>query len=101
MTCLRNLLVHYNIQDVTPFVKGVLRMQEFYFERNIDLFKVALSAPGIARKLLFQSAADEGSYFEGLGEEHEDLYLTYKRNIVGGPSLVIHRHHKYWCEETL
>lgn len=94
MKCLQDLLVHYNIGDVGPFVTAVSRMQTFYFERNIDVFKDAVSVPGIARRLLFQSALDNGSYFERLGEENEDLYMTYKKNIVGGPAIVFHRYHK-------
>lgn len=48
MTCLRDFLIWYNL-DVAPFVSGVLRLQEFYFGRNIDIFKTAMSVLGIAR----------------------------------------------------
>lgn len=43
MTCLRNFLEWYNNQDVGPFVQAVRKLQAFYFERNIDIFKVAMS----------------------------------------------------------
>lgn len=49
MTCLRDFLIWYNNLDVAPFVSEVLRLEEFYFGRNIDIFKTAMSVPGIAR----------------------------------------------------
>lgn len=49
MTCLRDFLIWYNNLDVAPFVSEVLRLEEFYFGRNIDIFKTAKSVPGIAR----------------------------------------------------
>lgn len=42
MTCLRDFLEWYNNQDVGPFVQAVRKLQAFYFERNIDIFKVAM-----------------------------------------------------------
>lgn len=48
MTCLRNFLEWYNNQDVRLFVQAVRKLLVFYFERNIDIFKVAMSVPGIA-----------------------------------------------------
>lgn len=43
MTCLRDFLEWYNNQDVGPFVQAVRKLQAFYIERNIDIFKVAMS----------------------------------------------------------
>lgn len=43
MTCLRDFLEWYNNQDVRLFVQAVRKLQAFYFERNIDIFKVAMS----------------------------------------------------------
>lgn len=43
MTFLRDYLEWYNNQDVGPFVQAVRKLQSFYFERNIDIFKVAMS----------------------------------------------------------
>lgn len=49
MTCLRDFLIWYTNLDVAPFVSEVLRLEEFYFERYIDIFKITMSVPGIAR----------------------------------------------------
>lgn len=43
MTCLRDFLEWYNNQDVRLFVQAVRKLQAFYFERNINIFKVAMS----------------------------------------------------------
>ena len=93
MSTLWDLLIYYNNNDVGPFVEGVKRLQKFYFDKNLDLFKLTVSAPGATRRLLFQSALMENGRFATLGEEDEDLYLTYKKNLVGGPSIVFTRKH--------
>lgn len=49
LTCLRDFLIWYNNLDVAPFVSEVLRLEEFYFGRYIDIFKTTMSVPGIAR----------------------------------------------------
>ena len=93
MHTLRDLLVYYNNKDVGPFVEGVVKLQKFYFDKNLDLFKVTVSAPGAARRLLFQAAMKENARFATLGEKDEDLYLTYKKNLVGGPAIIFTRKH--------
>lgn len=91
MTTFRDFLVWYNIVDVGPFVTAVTRLQQFYFDRNIDLFKIAMSVPGIARKMLFDTATREGAEFMLLDEKNKDLYHNIKSNIVGGSSIIYHR----------
>lgn len=94
MSTLQDLLIFYNNLDVKPFVEGVKRLQSFYFERGIDIFKVAFSAPGIARKMLFDTAHSKQIGFSLIGQRDEDLYLTFKKNLVGGPAIVFCRHQK-------
>ena len=91
MTSFKDFLVYYNNLDVGPFVTAVTRMQAFYFEKNIDLFKVAVSVPGIARRMLFDSALKTGSSFSLIHRDDDDLYYTIKKNIVGGPSIIFTR----------
>ncbi|KAK3109123.1 hypothetical protein FSP39_023489 [Pinctada imbricata] len=91
MTTFKDFLVWYNNLDVGPFVTAVTRLQTFYFDRNIDIFKIAMSAPGIARKMLFDTAKREGAEFTIFDERNKDLYHCIKRNIVGGPSIIYHR----------
>lgn len=94
MKTFKDWLEWYNLLDVAPFVEGVERMQLFYKEKNIDLFKVAISVPGIARTLLFRAAAKQKCSFGVFGKKDKDLYHKIKNNIVGGPSIIFTRHHK-------
>ncbi len=94
MSRFRDFLVWYNNLDVGPFVTAVERFQKFYFDKDIDVFKTAISVPGIARQLLFRTAKKADANFALFDKQNEDLYHTFKRNIVGGPSIIFTRHHK-------
>jgi hypothetical protein len=94
MSTFRDYLVYYNNADVGPFVKCIERYQSIFKDQNLDVFKIAISIPGIARKMLFQEAERQQVNFSLFGKDHEDLYRTVKQNIVGGPSIIFSRHHK-------
>ena len=91
MTSFRNFLEYYNNLDVGPFVQAVEKMQQFYFDHHIDLFKVAVSVPGIARRWLFQTAHEAKTSFGLIQPQDDDLYYIIKQNIVGGPSIIFTR----------
>ena len=93
MSTFRDFLVWYNNLDVEPFVKAVEKFQQFYFEKGIDVFKSAISVPGIARQLLFRTARQQNAVFALFDENNKDLFQTIKHNIVGGPSIIFTRHH--------
>ena len=93
MSSFRDFLVWYNNLDVGPFVTAVERFQKFYFDKGIDVFKTAISVPGIARQMLFRTARKENVTFALFDENNKDLYQTIKNNIVGGPSIIFTRHH--------
>ena len=92
MSSLRDLLIWYNNLDVGPFVEAVQCMLQFYKEQGIDLFKESISIPGVARKLLFTQAAKERNYFSLFNKKHKHLYDLFKRNLIGGPSILFHRY---------
>ena len=52
MTTFKEYLVYYNNLDCGPFVEAVEKLQKYYFDRNIDMFKVSISLPGLARQML-------------------------------------------------
>ena len=93
MTTFRDFLVWYNNLDVRPFVDAVEKFQHFYDEKHLDVFKNAISTPGIARQLLFKTARDARASFALFDEYNKDLYQTVKQNIIGGPSIIFTRHH--------
>ena len=91
MSTFKDFLIYYNNLDVHPFVQAVEKMQQFCFDHHIDLFKVAVSVPGIARRWLFQTAQDAKASFGLIDDRDDDLYYTIKQNIVGGPSIIFTR----------
>ena len=93
MTTFRDFLVWYNNLDVAPFVAAVGNFQKFYFQKGVDVFKTAISVPGIARQLLFKSARKENVNFSLFDKQNQDLFRTIKHSIVGGPSIIFTRHH--------
>ena len=84
MTAFRQFLVWYNNLDVGPFVTAVERLQDFYFRKRIDVLKTAMSVPGIARQLLFQSSRERGAEFALIDPRNAQLHRTITDNIVGG-----------------
>lgn len=94
MKTFRDFLIWYNNLDVGPFVTAVQNLQQYYFNRFIDIFKVSISVPGLARQMLFECARAEDASFALCDESNKDLYYTIKRNITGGPSIIFNRHHE-------
>ena len=99
MKSFRDFLVWDNNKDVEPFVTAVTRLQKFYFDRGLVIFKVSISVPRLAWKMLFDSSKRSRTHFQIFGTEDEDLYRTFKKNIIGGPSIIFKRYHK--VNETL
>ncbi len=90
METFRDYLIFYNNRDTFPAVKAIESMLKFYRnDLELDLFKVGISAPGIARKLLFKSC---NAFFTCLGDL--ETYKTFKASIIGGPSIIFHRYMK-------
>jgi hypothetical protein len=79
METMEDFLIYYNNLDVGPFVTAVERLQQFYFDRKIDVFKTAVSLPGIARKMLFECAKNQGVHFSLFDEKNKDLYRIMKK----------------------
>ena len=94
MKTFKDYLVYYNNLDCGPFVQAVEKLQKYYFDRNIDMFKISISLPGLARKMLFECGRQAGASFALFDESNKDLYYTVKQNIIGGPSIIFNRYHK-------
>ena len=94
MTSFRDFLVYYNNLDTGPMVVAIEKMQRFYFDRCIDLFKIAVSVPGIARHMLYKTAAQANVSFSSVRPGHEDLHYLIRKNIVGGPAIIFTRQHE-------
>lgn len=94
MKTFKEYLVYYNNLDCGPFVEAVQNLQKYYFNKNIDIFKVSISLPGLARQMLFECGREAGASFALFDESNKDLYYTVKDNIIGGPSIIFNRYHK-------
>ena len=94
MTTFKDYLVYYNNLDCGPFVEAVENLQKYYFDRHIDMFKVSISLPGLARQMLFECGRQAGTSFSLFDESNKDFYHTIKGNIIGGPSITFNRYHK-------
>ena len=93
MTTVRDFLVWYNNLDVVPFLDAIDKMFAFYRERHMDMFKCAISVPGLSLHYLFLTLPKD-IFFSLIDEGNKDLYYKLKDKIVGGPSLVFHRYHE-------
>ena len=49
-------LEYYVNLDTEPFVDAAEKLKNYHFQFGVDLFKVSISAQGVARKLLFEHA---------------------------------------------
>ncbi|XP_038054119.1 uncharacterized protein LOC119726483 [Patiria miniata] len=94
MTTLRDFLMWYNNLDVVPFLDAIHKMFEFYKERQMDMFKSAISVPGLSLQYLFLTLPQPDVHFSLIDEANKDVYYAIKANIVGGPSIVFHRYHE-------
>ena len=94
MSSFRDFLEWYNNLDVSPLIKAVSALQNFYKSRSIDVFKTTISVPGVARQMCFESAINSGATFALFDNTNKDLYHKICNNIVGGPSIIFKRHAK-------
>lgn len=90
-TSLRHLLLLYNNADCKPMISALENMQNEYFAQGLDLFKVSISCPGLARIMLMKHAQDKGILFPLIHPQDEDLFWMFKAATVGGPSIIYMR----------
>ncbi|XP_063692200.1 uncharacterized protein LOC134824307 isoform X1 [Bolinopsis microptera] len=87
---IRDYLVYYNNIDVEPFIRALENMSIYYTDRNVDLFKDAVSAPGIAERIAFQTLEEAETFFL-FNKKNKDLVKLFRDNLVGGPAIIFDR----------
>ena len=87
-----DFLQWYNDLDVTPMIQAVENMNEFYKQKHIDCMHQAISLPGVAMRVCFNSITDPTAEFHLFNEKNKDIYQLFKQNIVGGPSIIFNRY---------
>ena len=91
MSTFKDFLIYYNNLDTGPFIQAAERLIEFYHKEKVDILKETITLPGVARKLIYKSV-DKDIHFPLFSKKSKDLYYTFKKNIIGGPSIVFSRY---------
>ena len=66
-------------------------MTQFYIDRNVDIFKQAISVPGVSSRLAFQSIEDDSQFFL-FNKRNKDLVKLFLSQNTGGPALIFNRY---------
>ena len=85
-------LEYYNNLDVTPFFETLEKMKAFYTKLGIDIFKDAVSLPGVSMQYILRGTL-RGRNPPKLYAPSSEAYEMLKGAVVGGPSLVFTRKH--------
>ena len=75
-------------------IHAIENMNEFYKNIHIDFIHQAISIPGIAMRVCFNSITDPAAEFHLFNPNNKDIYRLFKENIVGGPSIIFDRYHE-------
>ena len=89
-----DFLKWFNDLDVTPMIQATENMNEFYKNIRIDFIHQAISIPGVATRVCFNSITDPAAEFHLFNPKNKDIYCLFKENIVGGPSIIFNRYHE-------
>ena len=93
MKTLKDFLCWYNNKDVGPFLLALEQQVQFYADLGVDMFKDAISVPGITLRYLFKTLPKNVSFFL-YSKNQSNLHKMIRDNIVGGPSIIFHRYHE-------
>ena len=85
-------LEYYNNLDVAPFLQALQKMRQFYTDLGVDIFKDAVSLPGVSMQYILRGTL-KGRNAPELYAPSKEAYDMLKAAVVGGPSLVFTRKH--------
>ena len=74
-------------------IQAIENMDEFYKNIQIDFIHQAISIPGVAMRVCFNSITDPTAEFHFFNSKNKDIYQLFKENVVGGPSIILNRYH--------
>ena len=88
-------LEYYNNLDVAPFLEALQKMKEFYTGLGVDIFKDAVSLPGVSQQYILRKTLQPRRGYQPpeLYAPNAEAYAMLKAAVVGGPSLVFTRKH--------
>ena len=79
---------------MTTMIKAIENMNQFYKNIRIDFIHQAISIPGVAMRVCFNSITDPAAEFHFFNSKNKDIYQLFKENIVGEPSIIFHQYHE-------
>ena len=88
MRNLSDYLKFYNIRDVVPFLEAIGKQFDFYKTLQCDMFKDAVSIPGLCSRYLFLHSKTNFILFD---EKTKDVHRLMRENLIGGPSIIFLR----------
>ncbi len=96
MQTMKDYLEYYNNLDVEPFIEAIQIQKEGFQNDNLDMHKDAIAITGLTKKYMYNllKKKNNGTKFSLIKQCDEDLYHMFKKNVVGGPSIVFHRYHE-------
>ena len=97
MKTFRDYLIYYNNKDVAPFDKAINEHIKLFMAKSIDIFKDDMTLPGLTLKLLFEKVGQNTLPYVLFSEADKDVHELVRSNLVRGPSIFFHRHHKSGC----
>ena len=84
-----DFLQWYKDLDVTPMLQAIENMNDFYKNIRTDFIHQAISLPGVAMRVCFNSITDPTAEFHLFNSKNKEIYQLFKENIVGGPALFL------------
>ena len=79
MRTFKDFLEWYNNLVVEPFVTAVERLRGYYFERRIDMFKISVSVPGLARQMLFECRRSQQRSLQDHQTKHRVSFIDFTK----------------------
>ena len=75
LICIKDFLRYYSKLDVAPMLEACLKMKEFYYDRKLDMYKDAVSLPGLSEIILFQMQQEGFEEYIKRKPPLEDQYI--------------------------
>ena len=92
MKTFRDWLEYYNNLDVAPFLEALQKMKEFYTGLGVDIFKDAVSLPGVSQQYILRKTLQprQGYKPPELYAPNKEVYAMLKAVVVGGAESCLH-----------
>ena len=75
-------------------IQAIKIMNDFYKNIHIDFIYQAISLPGVAMRVCFNSITDPAAEFHLSNSKNKGVYQLFNENIVGGPSIIFSQCHE-------